>query len=47
MITDFVVKVIVGDTPVSGTDAFITKYNAAGGEESAKEVDAWYAGKKK
>lgn len=47
MITDFVVKVIVGETPVSGTDAFITKYNAAGGEESAKEVDAWYATKKK
>jgi len=47
MITDFAVKVIVGGSPVSSVDEFITKYNAAGGEESSKEVNGWYASKKK
>lgn len=47
MITDFAVKVIVGESPVSSIDAFITKYNSSGGEESAKEVNTWYATKKK
>lgn len=46
MITDFAVKVIVGETPPSGTEAFAAKFNAAGGEESTKEVNTWYASKK-
>lgn len=41
--TDFAVKVIVGEAPVSDVDAFVSKYNASGGEESTKEVNEWYA----
>jgi putative aldouronate transport system substrate-binding protein len=47
MIKDFAVKVIVGGSPASDVDSFITKYNAAGGEESIKEVNEWYSSKKK
>jgi putative aldouronate transport system substrate-binding protein len=47
MIKDFAVKVIVGESPASSVDSFITKYNAAGGDDSVKEVNEWYASKKK
>lgn len=47
MVNDFAVKVIVGEESPSAVDAFATKYKAAGGDESSKEVNDWYAGAKK
>ncbi|MNO28213.1 Lipoprotein LipO precursor [compost metagenome] len=47
MINDFAVKVIVGEETTDAVAEFIEKYNAAGGEASAKEVNEWYASVKK
>lgn len=47
MVTDFATKVIVGGEPVTGLEAFVTKYKAAGADASYKEVNDWYATVKK
>lgn len=46
MVTDYVVKVIVGAEPISGLEAFQQKYKSSGGEVSLKEVNDWYTTKK-
>ncbi|WP_245864382.1 extracellular solute-binding protein [Paenibacillus donghaensis] len=43
MVNDFAVKVIVGEESVDAVEAFVGKYNAAGGEASYKEVNDWYS----
>ncbi|RAV02322.1 extracellular solute-binding protein [Paenibacillus sp. YN15] len=47
LVTDYATKVIVGGEQVSGLDAFIAKYKAAGADASYKEVNDWYATVKK
>ncbi|MFB9278199.1 extracellular solute-binding protein [Cohnella cellulosilytica] len=43
MVTDYTIKLIAGAEPMSGLEAFQAKYQAAGGEASAKEINDWYA----
>ncbi|WP_409341512.1 extracellular solute-binding protein [Paenibacillus sp. MBLB4367] len=47
MLNDQTVKYIAGAEPISNLDAFLTKYKAAGGDASYKEVNDWYAATKK
>lgn len=47
LVNDQAVKFIVGAEPLTGLDAFIQKYKASGGDASVKEVNDWYATKKK
>ncbi|WP_135556325.1 extracellular solute-binding protein [Paenibacillus cymbidii] len=47
MANDYTIKLIAGAEPASGIEAFIQKFNAAGGEASVKEVNAWYSARKK
>ncbi|TBL76612.1 extracellular solute-binding protein [Paenibacillus thalictri] len=47
MVGDYTTKLIFGAEPLSGLDAFIAKFKAAGGEASYKEVNDWYAKAKK
>ncbi|MBB3125477.1 putative aldouronate transport system substrate-binding protein [Paenibacillus rhizosphaerae] len=47
MENDYSVKVIVGQESLSGLDSFVAKYKAAGADASYKEINDWYATKKK
>jgi len=47
MVNDYEIKVIVGGESLDGFDAFTQKWNAAGGDASAKEINAWYTTQKK
>ncbi|MDF2922800.1 MAG: transporter substrate-binding protein [Paenibacillaceae bacterium] len=47
LVIDYTTKVIVGGEPISGLDAFVAKYKAAGADASYKEVNEWYATVKK
>lgn len=47
LVNDYTTKVIVGGEPLSGLDAFVAKYKAAGAEASYQEVNDWYATVKK
>lgn len=43
MVTDYTVKLIAGAEMLSGLEAFQAKYQAAGGEVSANEINEWYS----
>lgn len=47
MVNDQTVKFISNGEPLTGLDAFIAKFKAAGGDASVKEVNDWYTNKKK
>ncbi|MBB6673461.1 extracellular solute-binding protein [Cohnella nanjingensis] len=47
LLNDYMVKVFVGEEPVSGLPDFIKKFNATGGQENEVEINAWYATVKK
>lgn len=47
MVSDYMVKVIVGSESIGTLDAFIQKWKAAGGDAVYKEVNDWYATTKK
>jgi putative aldouronate transport system substrate-binding protein len=47
MVGDYTTKLVFGAEQLSGLDAFIAKFNAAGGEASSKEVNEWYKTAKK
>ncbi|WP_244209265.1 extracellular solute-binding protein [Paenibacillus ferrarius] len=47
MSSDYTTKLIFGAEPMSGIDAFITKFKASGGDASFTEVNDWYATVKK
>lgn len=42
---DYTVKLIAGGEKIDGLADFQKKFNAEGGEDSVKEVNAWYASK--
>jgi putative aldouronate transport system substrate-binding protein len=44
---DYTTKLIFGAEPLTGLDAFITKFKTSGGDASFKEVNDWYATVKK
>lgn len=41
--SDYMIKVIAGTEPLSSYDDFLKKWKAAGGDESTKEINEWYA----
>lgn len=47
LVNDYTTKIIVGGEQLTGLDAFIAKYKAAGADASYKEVNDWYAKMKK
>ena len=47
MANDQTVKFISEGEPLTGLEAFIAKFKAAGGDASVKEVNDWYTAKKK
>lgn len=47
MVNDQTVKFIVSGDPLTNLDAFVAKYKASGGDASFKDVNDWYAAKKK
>jgi putative aldouronate transport system substrate-binding protein len=47
MVNDQTVKFISNGEALTGLDAFIAKFKAAGGDASVKEVNDWYTNKKK
>lgn len=47
MINDYMLNVIAGGESISGLDAFVQKWQAAGGDKVNKEVNDWYATTKK
>lgn len=47
LLNDYLVKVFVGEEPVSGLGDFVKKFNAAGGQENYDEMNAWYTTVKK
>ncbi|UQZ83073.1 Lipoprotein LipO precursor [Paenibacillus konkukensis] len=47
MAGDYTTKLIFGAEQIGNLDAFLTKYKAAGGDASYKEVNDWYAKAKK
>ena len=40
--TDFTVKTVLGATPLTDFDAYVTKWKAAGGEKAQKALQDWY-----
>ncbi|TLS51913.1 extracellular solute-binding protein [Paenibacillus antri] len=45
LVSEFAVKIIVGSETLDGLEAFQQKFNASGGEATAKEINDWYASK--
>jgi putative aldouronate transport system substrate-binding protein len=47
MVVDYTIKLIYGIEPITGLEDFRRKFKKAGGDESFKEVNDWYATLKK
>ncbi|NHN31409.1 extracellular solute-binding protein [Paenibacillus sp. S3N08] len=47
MVNDYAVKLVFGAENITGLEAFQTKYKAAGGDASLKEINDWYPTSKK